>query len=181
MNLINTNYHWKIWVDWIGAKCGKMLQPQKWTFQKEGPEILKRQHFPLSKQRSTILIYKKLVQLQEKISPCWNLEILRIYAWLYMVYMVIWVYMVHISWHKDFIWSLKKHWFLNRNCVLLTRDLAEVLEIFLSWRWGIPVPTKITFCWEKFVTVNKFVTTSWNKINHFTWKHEVCYGNGFYC
>ena len=32
INLIDTYYHWKNWVDWISARPDKMLQPQKYTF-----------------------------------------------------------------------------------------------------------------------------------------------------
>ena len=71
------------------------------------------------------------------------------------------VRMFYVSWHKVLIWSLKNQWLLNFSCVLLIIKLAESLEILLSWPWEIPLSMDLT-CFG-----GKFVTTSWNKINHF--------------
>ena len=43
MNLTDTNYHWKNWVDWIlDTWWDKTLQPQKCTFREKEPKKLKK-------------------------------------------------------------------------------------------------------------------------------------------
>ena len=42
MNLIDTNYYWKSWVDWISTRRDKMLQPQNCMFwEKRNERVVK--------------------------------------------------------------------------------------------------------------------------------------------
>ena len=41
MDLMDTNYHWKKWVEWISTKQEKLSQPQKCIFWEKEPDSLK--------------------------------------------------------------------------------------------------------------------------------------------
>ena len=70
--------------------------------------------------------------------------------------------MPYFSWHKVFFRGPQIKLFLNLNSILVIIKLAEGLEILLSWPWRIPLSMQLTYFWEK------FVTASWNNINHFS-------------
>ena len=38
LNLIDSDYHWKNWAEWISARWNKMSQPQKCTYWEKGAE-----------------------------------------------------------------------------------------------------------------------------------------------
>ena len=45
LDLVDLNYHYKNWIDWISARWNKVSQPQKCTFLEKGGEIQKHNNF----------------------------------------------------------------------------------------------------------------------------------------
>ena len=69
--------------------------------------------------------------------------------------------MLYFSWHKVLICCLKNQWLSSFHCVLLHHKTCWGSWNLVITSLGIPLPIQLTFLDER------FLTASWNKINHF--------------
>ena len=115
----------------LGEK--KCCNPINVHFEYKGPKLA-RYFYIFWLTSTTALLKENLLELQGWLSPFWKLEMSMMYVCLF-----------YFSWHTVIVKSLKSEWRLNFNCVLLIIQLAEDIEILLSWTWEIPLSIQITF------------------------------------
>ena len=77
MNLTDTNYDWKNYIDWIfDTRRGKILQPQKWTFWEKDLKKLKSitmLHF-MTTFHNVALKIETSFKLQRSLNSLWKLK-----------------------------------------------------------------------------------------------------------
>ena len=147
MNLIDSNYHWKNWVDWISAREGISCNIKNVHFEKKGPKvkkhkILKFHNFVLKPKTGWATTVLKPILETRNVND---------------VYVYVWCTFLNTN---SFLWllysCLKNEWFLNFSLVLFIQTLRKGQG--LLWPWGIPLSIKLTFFEEN------FVTTCWNRL-----------------